>query len=187
MADVCSWRYVWTFDNFLRPWIHPPEKVFGPYLEPGMRVLDVGCGAGFSTLAMARLIGDAGRVLAADVQPEMLAMIREKSARAGLADRVATHRCPADGWDLSGPFDFINAFWMVHETPDPKAFFRHLAQCLAPEGRLLVVEPKGHVSRSAFDRMLGDAATAGLSEFGRPRIRFSRAVVFGRLIGLEFH
>jgi len=51
MSHVCPWWLVFTFDNPLRGLIHDPRRLFGPYLRPGMRALDLGCGRGFATLA----------------------------------------------------------------------------------------------------------------------------------------
>ena len=93
MAHVCSWRHVKTFDNFLRPLVHNPLKMFSPYVQPGARVLDVGCGAGFASLGLARLVGARGTVVAVDLQAEMLAMVRLRATKAGLADRISLHQC----------------------------------------------------------------------------------------------
>ena len=41
---VCPWQIVRLFDNFLRPLVHNPRKLFGPYVRKGMTVLDIGCG-----------------------------------------------------------------------------------------------------------------------------------------------
>ena len=72
MSRVCSHRHVRMLDNFVRPFIHNPVKLFDAYLKPGMSALDIGCGGGFAAIGMARLVGDEGRVVAADVQLEML-------------------------------------------------------------------------------------------------------------------
>jgi ubiquinone/menaquinone biosynthesis C-methylase UbiE len=177
MAHVCSHRHVWTFDNFLRPFIHNPRKIFGPYVSAGMRVLDVGCGAGFAALGLAELVGETGSVLAVDVQPEMLAKVVKRGRKAGLEQRIATHLSAAGEIQVEGLFDFINAFYMVHEVPDKKAFFSQLHACLQPTGHLLVVEPKFHVSKAGFGRMLQTAREQGFKPIGHPKIIASRAVV----------
>ena len=179
---VCPWQRVRTFDNVLRPLIHNPRTVFGPHVRAGMTVLDVGCGRGFASLAMARLVGASGRVIAADLQDEMLAMVGERAEKAGVAGRIELHRCARDRIGVepgaSGPaVDFALAFWMAHEVPDPAAFFGELRRIVRPGGRLLVVEPWGHVSSARFEAEIAVATVAGFTEVDRPRVLFSRAVV----------
>ena len=100
MAHICPPQYVWTFDNFLRPLVHNPEKLFGPFIKPGMRVMDVGCGAGFAVLGMAKLVGETGQVIAVDVQAEMLAKVEKRVQKAGFENRVETHLSRVD--DVAG-------------------------------------------------------------------------------------
>ena len=60
MAHVCSWRFVHTFDNCFRPWFHNTEKLFRTYVKSGMTVMDIGCGAGFASIGLAKLVGAKG-------------------------------------------------------------------------------------------------------------------------------
>jgi hypothetical protein len=76
--------------------------------------------------------------------------------------------------------DFALAFWMLHETPSAEGFCREIAGTLSAGGRFLVAEPAFHVSRNAFEGELAAAARAGLTLIERPRVRFSRAALFGR-------
>ena len=178
MAHVCSHKHVWTFDNFLRPLIHNPEKIFSPFVKPGMRVMDVGCGAGFAAIGLAKLVGDSGMVVAVDVQPEMLAKVSKRGDWAGLGHRIETRQCTPDDLGIEGVFEFINAFYMVHEVSDKESFLRQIYACLAPDGHFLVVEPKFHVSRKGFDRMLQLIKNIGFFEFSTPSLLASRAVVW---------
>lgn len=180
MAHLCSHQHVWTFDNFLRPLLHNPEKLFSPYVKPGMRVMDVGCGAGFAVLGMAKLVGKTGKVIAVDVQPEMLAKVEKRKQKAGFQNRIETHLSRADALQVSGSFDFVNAFYMAHEVPDTDHFLREIYECLGPDGAFLIVEPKFHVSKNRFHAMLETARKVGFKESGHPQILFSRSVVLAR-------
>jgi 2-polyprenyl-3-methyl-5-hydroxy-6-metoxy-1,4-benzoquinol methylase len=178
MADhVCPWWLAYTFDNRLRGLLHPPRKLLGPYVSPGMTVLDVGCGMGFFSLALARLVGERGTVIAADLQDEMLKVTAARAARAGIADRIRTHRCAPDDVGLAARVDFAVAFWMVHEVPDAAAFFRQVAGCLAPGGKMLVAEPRLHVGERRFREIVRAADGAGLRPRGSPPVRVSRSVL----------
>jgi 2-polyprenyl-3-methyl-5-hydroxy-6-metoxy-1,4-benzoquinol methylase len=76
--------------------------------------------------------------------------------------------------------DFVLAFYMVHEVPDQGAFFREIHGLLKPGGHVLVVEPPFHVSKSAFEKTVEKARTAGLVPVLRPGILFSKAVLLQR-------
>lgn len=177
MTHICSYRHVWTFDNFLRPLLHNPEKLFRPYVKAGMRVLDVGCGAGFAVLGMAKLVGETGKVIAVDVQPEMLAMMGKRIEKVGLEKRVETYLAHVDSLQVEGLFNFINAFFMVHEVPDTERFLQEIYNCLSTDGTFLIVEPKFHVTNARFQTMLEIAEKLGFKNIGHPKIFFSRAVL----------
>lgn len=180
MAHVCPWQTVWTFDNIFRPFVHNPSKLFSPYVSSGARVVDVGCGAGFASLGLARLVGDAGSVVAVDLQQEMLSMLLKRAARKGLQERIQVALCTPEALGLTGNFHFANAFYMAHEVPDQRAFLKEIFHHLRPGGRLFVAEPIFHVTKKRFNAMRVVATEVGFTLVDRPRVRFSRAVVLGR-------
>ncbi len=57
---VCPWWGGYFLDNPLRRLLHNPAKILGPYVKAGMRVMDVGCGMGFLSIATAKMVGDGG-------------------------------------------------------------------------------------------------------------------------------
>ncbi|MBN1343179.1 MAG: class I SAM-dependent methyltransferase [Phycisphaerae bacterium] len=181
MADhVCHWRHAYLFDNVLRRLLHNPRKLFGSYVGPGSTAMDVGCGMGFNAIGMAKLVGDDGRVIAVDLQPEMLEVVRRRADRAGVAHRVRTHQCSADSIDISEPVDFIVAFWMVHEVPDAGHLLRELHACLRSGGKLFAAEPSFHVKKSAFEEMIRAGEGIGLTVHDRPGVRWSLGVVLAK-------
>jgi len=178
---VCPWYGIWTFDNLFRPLVHNRERIFGSLVRQGMTALDIGCGAGYFTLGLARLVGPTGKVIAVDLQPQMLAMLERRAQRAGLQDRIARQACAPDSLGLAGAqADFANAFWMVHEVSDRRALLAQVRAALKPGGRLLVVEPRGHVSAKEFAGLLDLARTLGWAVEGAPRIAFSRAALMAK-------
>jgi hypothetical protein len=82
--------------------------------------------------------------------------------------------------DLAGKIEFVLAFAVVHEIPDADTFFVEVARALAPGGRVLVAEPRGHVSESDFHETLAAAAAARLRVAERPAIRGSRSALLVR-------
>jgi ubiquinone/menaquinone biosynthesis C-methylase UbiE len=160
-----------------------PARVLGPFVRPGILVVEAGCGMGFFTLDLARMVGPRGRVVAVDLQPRMLSGLRRRAARAGLEGAVDIRLAQPDRLgidDLAGQVDLVLAFYVVHEVRDQTAFFAEVAGALKPEGAVLFVEPPLHVSRAAFEVSLAAAAGAGLVVRDRPRIGPSKAALLGK-------
>jgi 2-polyprenyl-3-methyl-5-hydroxy-6-metoxy-1,4-benzoquinol methylase len=142
-----------------------------------MTVLDIGCGMGFFSIALARLVGQEGMVISVDLQQEMLRVLKKKAVRAGVADRILPHRSSPEDLGITAKVDFILAFWMVHEVPGRAQLFRQLALLLRESGSFVIAEPKIHVSGEDFQETLEIAGKAGWSQVGDLQIRFSRAAV----------
>jgi ubiquinone/menaquinone biosynthesis C-methylase UbiE len=175
---VCPWWLAYTFDNPVRKLFHQPPKILGPYIEKGMRVMDVGCGMGFFSIGMAKMVGAEGKVFSIDLQQKMLEITLKRAKRAGLAERISSHRCQPDKLGLKETVDFILTFWMVHEVKNKTSFFSELRSNLAPGGKILTAEPKMHVSPEAFQNTLEIAQSSGLRLCGQPAIRFSLTTLF---------
>jgi len=174
---LCPRWLCFTFDNVFRKPIHNPYKILYPYIKSGNTVLDIGPGIGYFTIPMAKMVG-AGRVIAADIQREMLSAIRKRAKRAGMLPRVSLHLASSDSLGVKARADFILAFWMIHEVSDKKQFFSQIYSLLKKSGRFLVAEPKMHVSKKEFTRMLNYARKAGFSMEKSPYIFLSRSVLF---------
>ena len=174
---VCPEEFAGHLDSRLRSWLHDPRKILAPYLAPGMRALDIGCGPGFFTLDMARLVGPSGHVIAADIQQGMLDRVKRKIQATGLEERITLHLIADGRFDGLGPIDFCLAFYMVHEVPDQLAFFKDIHSVLNSGGLALVVEPPLHVSRQEFEATIQIAGDAGLTIANRPKMFLSKAVL----------
>jgi ubiquinone/menaquinone biosynthesis C-methylase UbiE len=173
---LCPWWGGYFLDNRLRRWLHQPEKILTPFLEKGMSVLDFGCGMGLFSIAAARLVGETGQVTSVDLQPRMLSTLRKRAAKVGLADRIQTHACPRDSLGIRLTCHFAIAFWSLHETPDQRVVLAEIFDALREGGRLLVAEPRGHVTGKAFDEMGRMAEDVGFQIEQQPHVRLSRAV-----------
>ncbi len=173
---LCPWWLGYLLDNPARRWVHPPDML-GRWVRPGMTVLDLGCCHGQFSLAMARMVGPEGRVIAVDLQAAMLAVLATRASKAGLADRVDIRQASARGLGVSEALDFALAFYVLHEVRDQAGVLRGLARALKPTGRLLVLEPIIHISHRHFEAELTLAEEAGLALLERPTARFSRAAL----------
>lgn len=150
--------------NPLRRLLENPEKMLGKFIREGMVVLEPGCGMGFFTLPMARMVGGNGRVIAVEIQEKMLSVLQRRAIKSGLEDRIEIRQSGANSMgieDLSGKVDFSAAIHVIHEVPDQSSFLSELWNVLKPEGKLLAIEPKGHVSQEEFDQTLTIAENIG--------------------------
>jgi SAM-dependent methyltransferase len=180
---VCPWWLGYLLACPLRRFAQDPAKILAPYVHEGMTVLEPGPGMGFFTLDLARMVGASGRVVAVDIQPRMLAVLKRRVAKAGLAERVDCRLARHDSMavaDLAGMVDFALAFAVVHELPAGTRFFAEAAQALKPGACLLLAEPIAHVSAAQFEAELALAAQAGFVPADRPFIRRSRAALLKR-------
>ncbi len=173
MSYTCPWWLGYFLLNPFRRLAQNPSRLLRPFVRPGMLVVEPGCGMGFFTLDLARMVEPGGRVVAIDLQEKMLAGLRRRVARAGLEGAIDIRLAHPDRLgiaDLAGRVDLVLAFYVVHEIQDPAAFFAEIAAALKADGAVLVVEPPLHVPRVAFERSLAVAEGAGLRVAGRPRI-----------------
>ncbi len=179
---VCPYWMAGMLDTPLRRLIHKPEKIMGDLVQNGEIALDLGCGPGYFSVGLARLVGPDGHVIAVDLQPEMLARAKANAERAGLSSRIRFYQSSKDGFSLGtglqGPIDFALGFWMVHEVKNQEAFLKEVYGLLKPGGRFLVVEPKIHVSESRIAGTFEKTKAAGFESVSRRKVSLSWAEVF---------
>lgn len=178
---ICPWWLAYSFDNPLRRLIHNPKDIFSGYVKKGMTVIDIGCGMGYFTIGLAEIVGDSGQVIAVDLQQQMLDIMLKRAARKGLNKRITLHRSDSTIIGVKTPVDFVLAFWMIHEVPDPYDFFRQIVPILKPSAKLLYAEPSFHVSEIKYKEILAAAYRTGLETVQELPIRFSRAALLGKL------
>ena len=102
-------------------------------LEPGMRVLDVGCGTGDVSFLAARLVGPDGAVVGIDRSAEAVEVARRRAAGAGL-HHVHFIAVDAAEVELEAPVDAVIGRLVLMYFPDPAAVLRRLVGWLAPGG-----------------------------------------------------
>ena len=147
-------------------------------IRPGMRILDIGCGAGDVTFVAADLVGPDGSVVGVDRSPDALARARLRAGQRGLTQVQFIEgdiNDPAPG----GPFDAIVerlALWLV---PDPAALLRRQAKVLRPGGLVVPIEidlstirslPENPLLTQVKSWLVESFAKAGMSMLG-PRLR----------------
>ncbi len=163
--EVFSAEKAGHLDTRLRKFIYRPDRLAERLVRPGSRVLDFGCGPGFFTRAFAKRVGESGQVFSADLQPEMLSILREKLTKEGLIARVTTHQCRPDTIglpaELNGTLDVATAIFVVHEVPNPEKLFREIHMLLKHGGTFFYSEPPFIVSAREFAEHIAQAEATG--------------------------
>ncbi len=118
-------------------WPDPDGIIRALRIEPGMMVVDLGCGYGYFTAAIARRVGP-GRIIGFDLDPEML-----EQAQAACEGMANCDWLPGDAMELSrllgAPADYVLIANTFHGVPDKTALAREVAMALKPGGRFAVV------------------------------------------------
>ena len=109
----------------------------------------------------------------------MLEKVRGKITGTELEHRIEIHQCEDTKIGISESVDFILAFYMIHEVLDQNMLFEELKSILKPGGKIFIIEPKFHVSKKEFEVMMNKIRNIGFKIIDRPKVIFSRAVVFG--------
>src|SRR5579864_5218014 len=118
-----------------------PEKALDALnLKPGMTVADIGAGVGYMSLRMARRVGPSGKVYANDLQPEMLAKLRENAAKAKISNVVTVLGDVADPKLPPNTMDLVLLVDVYHEFSQPQQMLRKIRETLKPDGRLVLLE-----------------------------------------------
>jgi predicted methyltransferase len=133
-------------------WLERPDREDGEKPEhvldvlgvrEGMVVADVGAGSGYFTMRVSKRVGPRGRVLATDLQEEMLAMIRARTLDAGATNVVPIRATPDDARLPRGEVDLVLMVDVYHELPRPRETLAQIKASLRPGGRVALVEYRG--------------------------------------------
>ncbi|WP_286953475.1 MULTISPECIES: class I SAM-dependent methyltransferase [Aminobacterium] len=110
------------------------------HLYEGEKIVDIGSGGGFFTLAFAKRVGENGTVYAVDTRLEYLEFVKRQAEKAGL-DNVITALVEKDDVPLpEGALDLIFARDVFHHLPDPERYFRVLKRTLKPNGIVVIID-----------------------------------------------
>lgn len=113
-------------------------------LRPGEHVADLGAGSGYFSWRMAKLVGDAGRIYATDIQQEMLDLLMTQMKRRGVEKIVQPVLGTVQDCGLpAGSADTVILVDVYHEFDHPYEMARSMVAALKPGGRLVLVEYRG--------------------------------------------
>ena len=116
------------------------EMIKALQLKPGMMVADVGCGNGYHSLMMAKLIGQKGKVYCVDVQSKMLEFLQERAKQEGIKNCVSILGKFTDPMLPKNSIDLILLVDAYHEFTEPEAMLKKMRESLTSNGQLVLVE-----------------------------------------------
>ncbi|PWS35127.1 SAM-dependent methyltransferase [Falsiroseomonas bella] len=141
-------------NNLVQSWLPALEEVKAK-LENGAEVADVGCGAGWSTVIMAKAFPNS-RFTGYDYHPPSIESAREHAREHGVEANTRFEVAQATGTPADGRFDLVTFFDCLHDMGDPVSAAAHVRRMLKPDGSWMVVEP-----------MAGDRLEDNLNPVGR--------------------
>ncbi len=130
-------------------WLERPERVAeeSPNLmvselviRPGEVIADIGAGTGYLSRRLAQRVGPTGRILAVDVQPEMLALLKNLDAALGLTNITGVLGTAADSHLAPGSVDLAIMVDVYHEFEFPREMMLSICGALKVAGRVVLVE-----------------------------------------------
>lgn len=131
-------------DSDVRRRLQPPDKIIsGAGIQPGMKILEIGCGSGGYTTFLARAVRPKGQVEALDIQARMLAQVESKLQRPEFQDidNVTLHQASAYQLPFEeGEIDLVILITVLPEIPDQKRALAEVRRVLKPDGILAISE-----------------------------------------------
>ena len=134
--------------------------------ETPQRILDVACGTGDSTIAIARAAAEGSRVTGVDISEGMMGLVMDKAHQEGVADRIDLQ--VADGEALpfdEGHFDRVNCAFGIRNFEHKEKGLAEFYRVLVPGGKAVILElsvPRPRVVRWVYDRQGGLRLSSGL-------------------------
>lgn len=109
-------------------------------VRPGQTVCDIGCGNGFYTLPLAKQVGESGKVLAVDIQPEMLRLLDERAKAESVENIELITGTQTDPLLAPESVDLILLVDVYHEFSHPRQMLEAMHKALKPNGRIALAE-----------------------------------------------
>ena len=109
-------------------------------IEEGQTVCDMGCGNGFYALQLAGVVGEKGKVLGVDIQPEMLRLLDIRAKEAGIENVEAIQGTLIDPGLPEGKVDLVLLVDVYHEFSHPVHMLAAIRKSLKPDGRVALAE-----------------------------------------------
>ena len=118
----------------------PDQMLSALGIKKGAVVADVGAGVGYHSWRLSKIVGPSGKVIAEDIQPEMLNMLRSNIETRGLKNVEIVLGTPTDPKLPAGRVDLVLMVDVYHEFSEPVLMMANIRKALKPDGRVVLVE-----------------------------------------------
>ncbi|HEY4596640.1 MAG TPA: methyltransferase domain-containing protein [Thermoanaerobaculia bacterium] len=172
-ANVMSWEKADWLEREGRAENEKPELVMQAMdLKPGMTVAEIGAGTGFFSRRIAKVVGPKGKVYAEDIQPQMLDLLKQNTAKEGVGNVVTVLGTETDPKLPAHSIDRVLLVDVYHEFQKPEPMLAAIRDCLAPGGTVTLVEYRlegdtaSHINikhRMSVEQVLSEWTAAGFT------------------------
>jgi ubiquinone/menaquinone biosynthesis C-methylase UbiE len=172
-ANVMPWEKADWLEREGRAETEKPELVLQAMeLKPGMTVAEIGAGTGFFSRRIAKVVGPTGKVYAEDIQPQMLDLLKERTAREGVQNVIPVLGTETDPKLPRRGVDRVLLVDVYHEFQKPEPMLAAIRSCLAPGGTVTLVEYRlegdtaSHINikhRMSVEQVLQEWTAAGFT------------------------
>jgi ubiquinone/menaquinone biosynthesis C-methylase UbiE len=161
----------------LRDWFHPPIRILQEVgVQPGMTVLDFGCGPGSFSLSAARLTGPEGLVYAVDINPLAIKSVQRAADKRGLKNiRTVDGEGLADMQEVS--VDIALLYDVLHDLTEPHSILLKIHRVLKPNALLSIIDP--HMEEASLLSVITSNGLFLFSGSNRGTFRFVKAGTSG--------
>lgn len=170
-ANVMSWEKADWLEREGRAESEKPELVIQAMeLKAGMTVAEIGAGTGFFSRRIAKVVGPAGKVYAEDIQPQMLDLLKQRTAKEGAGNVIPVLGTETDPRLPAHSVDRVLLVDVYHEFQKPEPMLAAIRRCLAPGGTVTLVEYRlegdtaSHINikhRMSVEQVLSEWTAAG--------------------------
>jgi ubiquinone/menaquinone biosynthesis C-methylase UbiE len=163
----CPTGFIWMLENRIMENVAgSAELIRRAKISTGMTVLDAGCGPGRVSIPLAEFVAPEGKVLALDVQSNMLDLLRERVSQAGVDNLEILHAGLGEGRLPLLAFDRALMVTVLGEIPNQTEALIEIHQALKPGGILSITEvlPDPHYQRREKVRRLGEGSGFSVNE-----------------------
>jgi precorrin-6B methylase 2 len=131
------------------PWLERPQReveeqpqsvIDALAIQPGQTVVDLGAGSGYYSFRIAPLVGAAGKVVAVDIEPTMLQVIRQRAEREQVPNLVTVRSTACDPNLSASSVDLLFMVDVYHELACPYEMMQKVTVALKPGGRVALIE-----------------------------------------------
>lgn len=166
-----------ALEGRFREFFQNPNIILKKHIHSGMTVLDLGCGTGYFTLEIAKLLNNNGKVIASDVQNGMLEILQQKLLNSELQNQIEIHKSEEHTICWTEKVDFILAFYSFHEMKYIDHIIYELTKIVKPKTKILISEQKFHVPKKKFNTIINKMENNGFEICEKPKIFLSRTVI----------